>query len=365
MYFGSSNIQRRRMKLQELLNYTNSVVIAMALMCMFDVGLRFKKFSALKLSLLGLSFFFFLAGIGGLWEYHVEYNRVLQNFSVTLSAFSGVIFFALLLSPKSTRIVFITFISTFLFQVSQSFYYYYKFGYGLNVDLMKNAQTSAFLIWARIILMLFVLPIPISLVIRLRKKFDEDNFYYQRLRAWSLGVIFVFILDLSSYLIRLNRDYVLQGRLVASLAHLMSLILVLYRPKFLNKMSGNISFLSLFSYKSKEQVEPERFNRAFFDDCFFLLSNVNILDFSKKINWVPEDISVFVESQYGMSFEKLIEKQRVEYFMALVSNGRSKGLSLDQLAEASGFSSKADLQRSFTEVHGGSAMEYILVHSAQ
>lgn len=353
------------MTFQDLLNYTYAVKVALGLICMVDVVMRFKKFSSLMLSLFLLSFFFFIVGIGGLWEYHVEYNRFLLTLPVTLAAFSGVMFFALLLNPTTARWVFLFFISTFLFQVSQSFFYYHKYGYGLNVDLMKNDKTSEFLIWARIILLIIILFIPYMVIFRLRKKFNQHNFYYQRLRTWSVGVLVVFFIDLLSYFIRMDPAHMQLGLFIASLVHIFSLLLVLYRPGFINRMSGNISLLSLFSSPQLQQIERGKFNQAFFDDCFFLLPGADLEDFSRKTNWKPEHISSFVDQEYKQSFTHLIEQNRIEYFLALVQNGHARFMTIDAFAKTCGFSCQEELQRCFTQFHGGSAAEFILVHQEQ
>ena len=102
-----------------------------------------------------------------------------------------------------------------------------------------------------------------------------------------------------------------------------------------------------------------------FDDCFFLIAEADINDFCKKLNWLPEEVNAFVEKNYHQTFNQLIEKNRVDYFIVLVKNAKVAQMSLDELATASGFACRHDLQRCFAQYHGGTPAEFILLHQEQ
>lgn len=351
------------MKFQELLNYSLAINIGLSVLCFLDILFRFKRSTVLKWSILVFCFSIGLWSFGGLWEYHVGYNRLLSAYPTTFSAFAGLFFFSVIYSKRSSILVSLIFALALFLQISNTIYFKVQHGIGLDVDLMRHSLSSSTIIITRLIILVLILPIPFSIITRLRKKYNEENVYYQRLRNWSLWVLAVFIIDIVSYVVRLFPNWYLLGQFISSLNLTMGLLIVLYRPEFLNSMSGNLAFLSLFSEKFKHKFDPVLFSKAFFDECFFLHSNADAHDLALKMGWKTNEVSSYVQGTYGFSFKQLVEKQRVDYFIQMVTDKRSEPFNLDELASASGFESRQELQRCFKQFHGGTPSEFILLHS--
>jgi AraC-like DNA-binding protein len=71
------------------------------------------------------------------------------------------------------------------------------------------------------------------------------------------------------------------------------------------------------------------------------------------------DLYKFVYYKYNMTFNDLVNKHRVEYFIDIIHNPKFLNYTIDALAKEAGFSSRQHLYKPFKKFHGGNPSDLI------
>lgn len=95
-----------------------------------------------------------------------------------------------------------------------------------------------------------------------------------------------------------------------------------------------------------------------------LLGKINFLDSENTLvkqaslfDMLPNDLSRKVREETGLSYTNYINKQRIDHAVALLV--KDKEIDMDELMQASGFSSKSSFYRNFKKFTDHSPLEYI------
>ena len=191
-------------------------------------------------------------------------------------------------------------------------------------------------------------------------KFGMNNIYFDKIKAWTISIFILIILMLFMYLpIPFIRDNFYNGYIVSSLFYIYILFVILYRPAFLNKSSMKISLGDSFSKNADFIINDLDFITNFFTHFYFTNPDASLENFAKVLNVGSNDLYKFVYYKYNMTFNDLVNKHRVEYFIDIIHNPKFLNYTIDALAKEAGFSSRQHLYKPFKKFHGGNPSDLI------
>jgi|GEM_PF-766084 len=192
-------------------------------------------------------------------------------------------------------------------------------------------------------------------------KFSFKNIYFKRVKRWTFCffiVIFmqIFFIILSTIFIFPN-EFNTYLRIVFGLA---LLLIILYRPNFINKNGSKISFSFFFKRDSFEiKINEIDFNFHFYNKMYWKNQTANLLDFSNIMGVCKDSLFNHIYLKYSMSFDNLINKNRVNYFIEIMKQPENKNLTIDALSKEAGFSSRQQLYKPFKKFHGGNPSDLL------
>jgi hypothetical protein len=141
---------------------------------------------------------------------------------------------------------------------------------------------------------------------------------------------------------------------------LVLLLIILYRPSFINKNGSKISLGFLFNKKDFiANISAIDFNFHFFTNFYYKNKEANILEFSTIMEVNKEVLFNYIYFTYSMSFDELINKTRVEYFVEIIKEPKFKNYTVEALAMEVGFSSRQRFYQPFKKYHGGNPSDLI------
>ncbi|MEI6587264.1 MAG: helix-turn-helix domain-containing protein, partial [Sediminibacterium sp.] len=140
------------------------------------------------------------------------------------------------------------------------------------------------------------------------------------------------------------------------------LLILLYRPIFLNRAFATISLSNLFNIKQKI-VNDAAFTNYFYVHLYFINNKASIQNFANMLNVQVDDIKNYIKNIYGVSFDELIDKNRIEYFVQIAKDPKYNNLTIEALAEEVGYSSRSSFYKSFKRYHGGNPSDLIAAHN--
>lgn len=201
------------------------------------------------------------------------------------------------------------------------------------------------------------------------------NFFVTRLLYLNILLLVIYIVQMSFF-----PNYMMYSDLLATpLASTCFYPMVVYKS-FSNRIGEKEWFdkkdtkskLSQVSQVSQLDIKKEIYNENLQDSCFFskLIKNeiqdnksylkldYTIADLSKKLKLPQRTISDIINNKIGKSFSDLINEYRVQE-SKLILIDKSKSLTIDAIAELSGFKSRATFYRVFKDKTKMTPMEYI------
>jgi AraC-like DNA-binding protein len=138
------------------------------------------------------------------------------------------------------------------------------------------------------------------------------------------------------------------------------LLTILYRPSFINKNGSKISFGFLFNRNDfSSDIKEVDFNFQFFTNFYFKSKTANIEEFSNIMGVSKEIMFNYIYFTYSMSFEELLNKSRVEYFVEIIKAPEFNNYTVEALALEVGFSSRQRFYQPFKKYHGGNPSDLI------
>ena len=191
--------------------------------------------------------------------------------------------------------------------------------------------------------------------------FSFKNVYFKRVQLWTIAffglVIFAFISALIASISPISNS----GSIYASLfAMLYSLLIILYRPNFINKNGSKISFGHLFNRNDfSAEVRDIDFNYHFFTNYYFKNKAADIVEFSNIMGVTKDVMFNYIYFNYSFSFDELVNKARVDYFVEIIKDPKYKNYKVEALAMEVGFSSRQRFYQPFKKYHGGNPSDLI------
>jgi AraC-like DNA-binding protein len=142
------------------------------------------------------------------------------------------------------------------------------------------------------------------------------------------------------------------------------LLAILYRPSFLNRINDNkITLLNRFSYTNNFELDVVLFDEMFFNKQSYIQKDFNIKSFADSLDTDKENLSIYIYNRFGLNFEDLVNKHRVNYFVDLIKNPKYNNLTIEALSKEAGFISRNAFYKPFKKFHGGNPSDLIALYS--
>jgi len=346
--------------LQQSLFLANFTVLILSIIVFIELLVVFKRPFQLKLLFLGISFSFFLNALLYLIQPYIGYVRGINEFPSTFLGALSILLFSYLCYQKIVKkallvSLFIIFIHLLVF---------IKFNFIDKIDPSIPLESKLILgnnkyVYRSVFFITGLLLVNLFYFFKLLKSYNSENIYFKQLRFWTYWFIStVFVIWLINQLFLFSfipKELVKIGVLIC---HFTFIMLIFYRPRFLNH--SNLAIVLDGSFKNiSKSFSQDDFVKLFFIRIYYLNKSAELDDFciSNKIN--EEEVKDLIINFYKLSFSDLVNKSRVEYFINLIKTGDNAKLSLESLAQMSGFNSRQHLYKWFKKFHGGSPSDLL------
>jgi AraC-like DNA-binding protein len=192
-------------------------------------------------------------------------------------------------------------------------------------------------------------------------KFNYNNIYFKRIKAWTFSFFMIIVGQLILILITIAFNVPNVVKIYSTLGFTLALLLViLYRPNFINKNGSKISFGFLFNKNDfSSKIKNVDFNFHFFTNFYYKNKIANIEEFANLMEVSKEIMFNYIYFTYSMSFDELVNKSRVEYFVEIIKEAKFKNYTVEALAIEVGFSSRQRFYQPFKKYHGGNPSDLI------
>ena len=192
-------------------------------------------------------------------------------------------------------------------------------------------------------------------------KFSFKNVYFKKIQIWTFCFFMVIFTQL--LFIVLSAIFKIPGEFNTFLRVVLALtllLIILYRPSFINKNGSKISFGYLFARAQFDaDINEVDFNFHFFTNLYYKSKTADIVEFS-EIMGVSKDIMFkYIYFKYSLSFDELVNKSRVEYFVEIIRLPKFKDYTIEALALEVGFGSRQRFYQPFKKYHGGNPSDLI------
>lgn len=191
-------------------------------------------------------------------------------------------------------------------------------------------------------------------------KFNLNNIYFDKIKKWS---IFISILSVSILILYLpiplftKNDVI--GHYISIYIYLYIVLLVFYRPNFLNRSALRISLGESFNKETDFAISELDFINEFYTKLYFTNNEASLEHLAKILKIGSNDLYKFVYYKYSMTFNDLVNKNRVDYFIDIIHNPKYLNYTIDALAKEVGFSSRQHLYKPFKKFHGGNPSDIV------
>ena len=343
-------------------------IFGLSILVFFDVLIKFKRPFILK-----YNFLIIILGVGV-----ASYIHNLDLFSLkyvfyiiickalVVSAFLNV--FSILYFPNFK--IWVITISVLLISLAIYSYFYNEMYNPEYVNSLKtqtlvvvrseNLKLPLFFKILRVILILSFFSTFIYFLYKILSKFGMNNIYFDKIKAWTLSIFILVILMLLMYIpFQFLKENLILGFYISIFFYIYILFVVLYRPAFLNKSSMKISLGDSFRKNTDFVIKDIDFFQQFFNYFYFTKPDASLENFATLLNVGSNDLYKYVYYKYNMTFNDLVNKHRVEYFIDIIHNPKYLNFTIDALAKEAGFSSRQHLYKPFKKFHGGNPSDLI------
>lgn len=224
----------------------------------------------------------------------------------------------------------------------------------LLILLRTKLDFPLFLNIYRVLISLAFLGVMIYTSSSLAIKHEYQNIYFDKIKTWSkLFVSFALFTTILFIPLAFIKFPEIIGSIVSIIGFLLPIIFVFYRPSFLNRSSLKISFGDSFNRDSEYAISELEFINEFYTKLYFAQNDASLENLAKVLNISSNDLYKFIYYKYSMTFNDLVNKNRVDYFIDIIHNPKYLNFTIDALAKEAGFSSRQHLYKPFKKFHGG------------
>ena len=197
-------------------------------------------------------------------------------------------------------------------------------------------------------------------VYRIIKKYNNENIYHRKIKNWAIFFMGCIPLAWAANLFQLNLLVINHERQIfLFLAFLLVNIFILYRPKFLNNFTLDITLGNAFNKNHMLEITTEDFDKVFYEGHYYLNKDASMDHLAKQLNIPFETFHNFFYISFECSFVEIVNKARVAYFMKIIKEDKYKGFTIDAIAQESGFSSRHHLYPAFKKYQGGTPSDFM------
>lgn len=247
----------------------------------------------------------------------------------------------------------------YLFSIKQDFS---RIEYTQNPVLIFTQKFSFKVnLFPRIILISIFTFINLRLIYLIFNKIDAENIYYAKIKNWTKAFVLLEIMSVTVFGIMnsllLSYEF---GSIMLIVMALFVLLIVLYRPRFINTQSLKLTLSNNFRRNDDFVLTDQNFYTPFFLEHYFLKEDATLEQFCVQNQIVSNDLlQDQLVKKYNMTFGNLVNKNRVDYFIELVKSPKYAHYSIDALAKEAGFNSRHHLYKPFRKFHGGTPSDFI------
>jgi len=325
-----------------------------------EVLIRFRRPVFLKVILFIMTFVVAMRSLGFSLIGYGQFNRLIHELPSSVLVTCIISFYAYLYEQKIKRLILGIAFTVAILQIGFALYFTFVLKlpvdkstydvFGFNPPLFILRTSALFLV-------LFTIS---RLFISITRKYDESNMYFMKLRNWSVSLFWTSTLLVSFNILKeFGRNYTLIGEVGILAGHFTSILLILFRPKFMNHTKLNISLNESFTRKESLDISDDEFHNVFFANVYYLQKNASPDDLCSKLHVTNKQLSTYLYVKYNMNYTDLMNRFRIEYFIDLLNSGKFTNYTIDSLAIMSGFNSRHHLYLSFKKFHGGTPSEYM------
>ena len=345
-------------------------MMLLSLIVIFDILIKFKRPLNLKLSMLVvvmsvMTISFLKYFTKGEFEYLFIFSLAKVSIVMGLLIFFCLLYF-LEFKKFMTYFTFIVYTSFFLIQYYVNYnhlQFNYSKGYGYLAEVIEikgEGFMPIFIILFRTILLLIMFILLSYFLYKIVFKINYNNIYYKKVKVFTITVM-LFIVSLICLFAVHNLfkfENLLFNIFTVGYLRLYILLIFLYRPKFLNTASSRIAFSNLFKVNDVS-ISDNEFAVHFFVNLYFKNSDANCNDFASILNVELADLKKYVNQIYGLTFEELVDKNRIEYFVEIIKDPGFKNYTVEALAKEVGFTARSSFYKPFKRFHGGNPSDLI------
>ena len=181
-----------------------------------------------------------------------------------------------------------------------------------------------------------------------------QNIYFDKIKRWTKTLVFYWIFITIAFLFL--HFFELPAFLFYMLSFSSFIVLqmfVFYRPTFLNRSSLKISLGKSFNKDENYAISQLEFINEFYTKLYFVQQDASLENLAAILKISSNDLYKFIYYKYSMTFNDLVNKNRVDYFIDIIHNAKYVNYTIDALAKEAGFSSRQHLYKPFKKFHGG------------
>jgi AraC-like DNA-binding protein len=195
-------------------------------------------------------------------------------------------------------------------------------------------------------------------------KFSFKNIYFKKIQGWTFCFFMVIftqiLLIVLSFIFKFPNEFNIYIRIILGLT---LLLIILYRPNFINKNGSKISFGFLFNRNDfSADIKEVDFNFHFFTNLYFKNKTADIVEFSNIMGVSKDILFKYMYFTYSMSFDELVNKARIEYFVEIIKEPKYKNYTIEALAMEIGYNSRQRFYQPFKKYHGGNPSDLIDIY---
>ena len=339
-----------------------SIIVCIDLFIKFKRPLLLKIYFTILVLCIGFASFVYSQDIHPTYYYYY----IILTKALVASAFLNI--FSILYFPKFKKFVYLL---SFLLIGFTLFSLYYNFQFnpdyvnqlrGQTIVIVRDEGLKVPIIFKIIRVLLigsfFIMMIYFLYMITL--KFSHNNIYFEKIKIWTIYIFGLSVSILILYLpIPIFKSNELVGNSISIYLYMYILLLVFYRPAFLNRSALKISLGNNFNKEANFSLSELDFINEFYTKLYFTNNEASLDHLAKTLKIGSNDLYKFVYYKYSMTFNDLVNKNRVDYFIDIIHNPKYLNYTIDALAKEVGFSSRQHLYKPFKKFHGGNPSDIV------